>query len=74
MNAHNEELYIQHCAPQLKGAWQSMLQFLAQAPAYIPDVTATAIKGLAGVDIVACEKIAGDLGIKFRARQLYVVG
>lgn len=74
MNAHNESLYIQHCAPQLKGAWQAMLDFLRAAPAYIPDVTATAIDGLAGVDIVACEKMAADLGVKFRARQLDVVG
>ncbi len=74
MNAHNETLYKQHCAPQLMGAWQAMLGFLAEAPAYIPDVTATAINGLAGVDIVACEQIAADLGVKFRARQLDVVG
>lgn len=74
MNAQNEALYKQHCAPQLKGAWQAMLDFLAQAPAYIPDVTATAINGLAGVDIEACEKIATDLGVKFRARQLDIVG
>lgn len=74
MNAQNESLYNQHCAPQLKGAWQAMLDFLADAPNYIPDVTATAIEGLAGVDIVACEKIAIDLGVKFRSRQLDVVG
>lgn len=74
MNAQNESLYNQHCTPQLKGAWQAMLDFLAQAPNYIPDVTATAIEGLAGVDIAACEKIARDLGVKFRSRQLDVVG
>jgi len=74
MNAQNEALYIQHCAPQLKGAWQAMLDFLEQAPAYIPEVTATAIDGLPGVDIAACEKMASDLGISFRARQLDVVG
>lgn len=74
MNAHNEALYIQHCAPQLKGAWQAMLDFLARAPAYIPEVTATAIGGLEGVDIRACENIAAGLGVKFRARELDVVG
>lgn len=36
MNVQNESLYKQHCGPQLKGAWQAMLDFLAQAPAYIP--------------------------------------
>ncbi len=74
MNAQNEALYNQHCAPQLKGAWQAMLDFLAEAPRYIPDVTATAIDGLAGVDIAACKKIAVELGVKFRSRQLDVVG
>lgn len=74
MNVQNETLYQQHCAPQLKGAWQAMLDFLALAPGYIPDVTATAIDGLAGVDIAACEKVAADLGVEFRARRLDVVG
>lgn len=74
MNAHNETLYIEHCAPQLDGAWQAMLDFLRRAPDYIPDVTATAINGLAGVDMQACEKIALESGVKFRARQLDVVG
>ena len=74
MNAQNELLYRQHCAPQLHGAWQAMLDFMAQAPAFIPSVTATAIDGLAGVDIAACEKIASDRGVAFRARHLDVVG
>lgn len=74
MNTHNEALYERHCAPQLKGAWQAMLTFLKEAPNYIPDVTATAIDGLAGVDIQACADIAAELGVKFRARQLDVVG
>lgn len=74
MNAQNESLYIRHCAPQLAGSWQAMLDFLARAPAYIPEVTATAIDGLAGVDIAACEKLAVGLGVRFRARRLDVVG
>lgn len=51
-----------------------MLQFLRQAPAYIPDVTATAIEGLAGVDITACAEIAEAMGVKFRRRVLDQVG
>ena len=74
MNTQNEELYIRHCAPQLKGAWSAMLDFLDRAPAYIPDVTATAIDGLEGVDIQACESLASQRGVKFRARQLDIVG
>ncbi len=74
MNTQNEALYIRHCVPQLPGSWQAMLDFLERAPGYIPDVTATAIDGLDGVDIQACERLAGNLGVKFRARQLDIVG
>lgn len=74
MNTHNETLYQRHCAPQLKDAWQAMLDFLERAPAYIPDVTATAIKGLEGVDIAACERLAKEKGVAFRERQLDIVG
>jgi hypothetical protein len=51
-----------------------MLEFLRAAPRFIPDVTATAIRGLPGVDIDACERLAHALGVKFRARELDKVG
>ena len=51
-----------------------MLEFLREAPKYIADVTATAIDGLAGVDAVACKKLATERGVYFRARRLDVVG
>ena len=38
------------------------------------EVTLTAIDGLEGVDVAACEKIARDIGVKFRRRVLDVVG
>jgi len=45
------------------------------APASIPDVTAaTAINGLAGVDIAACRILAEERGAKFRQRELNQVG
>lgn len=74
LNAQNQQVYDLHCQPQLPGSYPAMLQFLKQAPRYIPEVTATAIDGLAGVDIAACEKIAQDLGVKFRRRILDQVG
>lgn len=74
MNAHNEELYNRHCAPQLPGSYQAMLNFLREAPNYIADVTASAIDGLEGVDIAECERQAGELGVKFRRRVLDAVG
>ena len=74
MNAQNETVYEQHCVPALKGSFDSMLDFLRLAPAYIADTTATAIDGLDGVDIDACEAKAQQLGVKFRRRVLDIVG
>ena len=74
MNAQHPQVYQQHCRPQLPGSYEAMLRFLEQAPHYITDVTATAIDGLAGVDIPACERLATQLGVKFRRRVLDQVG
>ncbi len=74
MNAQNETVYDKHCVPALKGSFDSMLEFLRLAPEYIPDTTATAIDGLEGVDIDACEAKAKELGVKFRRRVLDIVG
>ncbi|HFD79206.1 MAG TPA: radical SAM protein [Gammaproteobacteria bacterium] len=74
MNAHNEALYERHCRPALPGSFAAMLDFLERAPAYIPEVTATAIDGLEGVDIDACRELARARGVAFRRRVLDVVG
>ena len=74
MNAQNQALYQLHCQPALPGSWQAMLDFLEQAPHYVPDVTATAIDGLQGVDITACKRLATERGVKFRRRELDKVG
>lgn len=74
LNAQNAEVYDRHCQPALAGSFEQMLEFVAQAPNYIPDVTATAIDGLEGVDIAACRRLAEERGVKFRRRVLDVVG
>jgi len=74
LNAQNESIYNQHCVPALEHSWQSMLDFLQLAPGYITDVTATAINGLEGVDINACRQLAEERGVKFKQRELDVVG
>lgn len=74
MNAQNETVYDKHCVPAVKGSYESMLEFLRLAPEYIADTTATAIEGLEGVDVDACEKQAIQLGVKFRKRVLDIVG
>jgi TatD family-associated radical SAM protein len=74
MNAQNAAVYEEHCQPARPGSYQKMLDFLRAAPRHIPEVTATAIRGLPGVDIDACERLAEQLGVAFRARELDKVG
>jgi len=74
LNGQTEEIYNRHCLPGLAGSFQAVLDFLTLAPSYIPDTTATAIDGLEGLDIKACEQLAIDRGVKFRRRVLDVVG
>ncbi len=74
MNAQDEATYNRHCLPAMQGSFQAMLAFLEAAPRYIPEVIATAIEGLEGVDIAACGRQAKKLGVKFRKRTLNVVG
>lgn len=74
LNAQDASLYQRHCRPRLPDSYAAVIDFLRLAPRYIGDVTATAIEGLEGVDIAACEELAKHLGVAFRARQLDVVG
>ena len=74
LNAQNEAVYQQHSRPSLPNSYQHLLAFIRLAPSYIPDVTITAIDGLEGLDIAACEKIADQYGVKFRRRVLDEVG
>lgn len=74
LNAQNAEVYERHCLPALPGSYQALLAFLKEAPRYVAEVTATALDGLEGVDIAACERLAAELGVKFRKRTLGRVG
>lgn len=74
LNAQNREVYDLHCKPNLAGSYDAMLKFVKEAPEYIAQVTVTAIDGLEGVDMAACERIALDYGVKFRRRVLDQVG
>jgi TatD family-associated radical SAM protein len=74
LNAQNEAVYNRHCVPALDNSWQAMLDFLELAPVFIPDVTATVINGLEGVDIEACQQLAEERGVKFKQRELDLVG
>ena len=60
LNAQSPDVYNRHCQPTLPGAYQAVLAFMQEAPRYIPEVTATAIDGLEGVDIDACATCGMD--------------
>jgi TatD family-associated radical SAM protein len=74
LNAQDEATYVRHCRPSLPGAYGAMKAFAKRAKEFVPDVTVTAIDGLEGVDIEACRRIAGELGVNFRRRTLNDVG
>ena len=70
LNAQDEETYNRHCRPKFSGAYASVLEFVTSAKKAGADVTVTAVDGLPGVDVKACEAIANRLGVKFRRRVL----
>lgn len=74
LNAQDAATYERHCRPALPGSFDAMLAFLRDAPDYIDDVTASAIDGLEGVDIDRCRVIAETSGVRFRRRELDLVG
>jgi TatD family-associated radical SAM protein len=74
LNAQDETTYTRHCQPTLPGSYPAMLDFLRQAPHFVSEVTASAIAGLDGVNIAACHQLAEQLGVRFRRRELDVVG
>jgi TatD family-associated radical SAM protein len=74
LNAQNEDVYNQHCKPKKPGAYQAVREFIALAPKYIPKVEVSAIDGLKGVDISACQQIAEASGAQFKRRELDKVG
>lgn len=74
LNAHNEERYEYHCRPKRHGAFVALQNFARLAHKRNITVTLTAIDGLEGVDIAACEAIARQLGVGFRRRLLDQVG
>lgn len=74
MNAQDEFTYNRHCRPRQSGAFEAMLEFARLAKERGMEVVMTAIDGLPGVDIDACERIAHELGVGFRRRVLDEVG
>ena len=74
LNAQDETTYNRHCRPPAVGAFPELLEFILCAREQIPDITITAIDGLEGVDIAACEALGERFNVKFRRRVLDEVG
>ncbi|MBF0285595.1 MAG: YchF/TatD family DNA exonuclease [Magnetococcales bacterium] len=75
LNAQDEETYNRHCQPALKGSYPAVREFLRLVKAHVPEVTASVIEGLPGVDVAACRRIAEEeLGVRLRVRTLDRVG
>ena len=75
LNAPDAEKYHHLCRSTYgaQPSYQAVKDFLQQAGQYIPDVLATAVT-YPGVDIDACELVAKELGVEFRAREYNEVG
>lgn len=74
LNAQDPHTYARHCHPSLPDAWSSVLDFIGRASEMIPAVYVSAIDGLPGVDIDACQQLAEARGGVFRRRVLDEVG
>lgn len=70
LNAQTEDLYIKHCKPRFKGAYQMMLRFCKDCVQEGISIEMSAIDGLAGVDVKQCQQITEELGAKFKYRKL----
>ncbi len=73
LDAHDEETYNRLCKPAFKNAFQGVIDFIKESRKFIPRVQVTVV-AIDGVDIERCRKIAEDLQVGFRVRQLDVVG
>ncbi|MBF0457592.1 MAG: YchF/TatD family DNA exonuclease [Nitrospirae bacterium] len=73
LNAQDASTYQRLSHPPFDDAYEAVKKFIADAKAFIPEVTATVVDA-PGVDIEKCREIALSLGAKFRLRHLDVVG
>lgn len=71
LNAKNREEYekLCHCDYAEEG-FDEMLDFAKKCKAYVPNVVMSVVDVISKEDIEACRKIAEDLGITFRAREM----
>lgn len=69
LNAPDPDNYQRICPSDFgPHSYQAMKDFILQAKNYIPEVRATAV-AYPGIDIAACQTVADEMGVQFRARE-----
>jgi len=75
LNAQDRETFERHCPSAFSpDGFTPMLEFVRRCVAAGLDVVLTAVEGLPGVDMDACERLALSLGGRWRGRVLDEVG
>ncbi len=73
LDAQDAETYNRICKPLFPQAYEEVLRFTRSVKDAVPDVQMTVVN-LPEVDLKKCEEIAKELGVRFRVRELDVVG
>ncbi len=74
LNAADASTYQQLCQSDFgPEGYDAVKDFLRQAPAYIPEVVASAVS-YPDIDMAACRKVAEELGVIFREREYNELG
>ena len=71
LNAADPVTYNRICRPRFgEDAFPGVVKFAREAARYVPNVILTAVSGtISDEDIERCERIAADIGAKFRIRE-----
>lgn len=71
LNAKNSEEYNKICHPDFnEKTFDGILDFAAKCKQYVPNVILTIVDTLPKADIEECRKIADNIGVQFRVREL----
>jgi len=76
LNGKDSTEYDELSQPKFEGAYEEVKKFIKACSNEKIDVVASVVEGYKGrhIDLEACEKIAKDLGAKFRAREWIPAG
>lgn len=73
LDAESEKKYDRICRPQIKGAYNGLLEFIKESRKYIPETYVTVVK-IPQINVDKCKDLADELGVELRVRKFNVVG